>query len=330
MKLLFDARWDGEHGIGRFAREVRARLAVAADLRAPMAPWSALDPAHLALRLRSAPRPDLFYSPGYNAPLASPVPFVFTIHDLNHIRFPEARTALKALYYERIMKPACRRARAVVTVSAYSKADICAWSGLPPERVIDVGNGVGAPFDTEGEKYAHLRPYVLCVGNRKPHKNERRSLAAFARIAASVPHDLLFTGEPTLPLLQAAAEAKLSGRVYFLGRLDDRRLAAVYRAAAAVLFVSLYEGFGLPVIEAQACGAPVISSDVCALPEVSGGAALLVDPRSAGAIAAALEAVLTDAALARRLTLLGRANCARYSWDRTGAAVQQLLAGCRD
>ncbi|MGH8142011.1 MAG: glycosyltransferase, partial [Steroidobacteraceae bacterium] len=121
-----------------------------------------------------------------------------------------------------------------------------------------------------------------------------------------------------------------SKRVKFLGRLDDRRLAAVYRGAAAVLFVSLYEGFGLPVIEAQACGAPVISSDVCSLPEVAGGAAVLVDPRSVGAIAAALEAVLTDAALARRLTLAGRANCARYSWDRTGAAVQQLLAGCRD
>jgi glycosyltransferase involved in cell wall biosynthesis len=303
-------------------------LPVARELHAPVAPWSPLDPAHLSLRLLSAPRSALFYTPGYNAPLACAVPFVFTIHDLNHIRFPEARSALKTLYYERIMKPACLRARAVVTVSKYSKADICAWSGLPPERVVDVGNGVGATFAPEGERFAHPRPYVLCVGNRKPHKNEQRSVAAFARIAARLPHDLLFTGAPTPQLLQAAAAGGLSGRIGFLGRLDDRQLAAVYRAAAAVLFVSLYEGFGLPVIEAQACGAPVISSDVCSLPEVAGGAALLVEPRSVAAIAAALEAVLTDAALARRLVLAGRANSARYSWDRTGEAVRQLLAGC--
>jgi len=325
MKLLFDARWSGQHGIGRFAREMRARLPVARELRAPVAPWSPLDPAHLTLRLLSAPRASLFYSPGYNAPLTSRVPFVFTIHDLNHIRFPEARTTLKSLYYERIMKPACRRARAVATVSAYSKADICAWSGLPPERVVIVGNGVGAPFAPQGERFAHPRPYVFCVGNRKPHKNEERCVAAFARIAARVPHDLLFTGAPSAPLLQAATAARLGGRVSFLGPLQDRQLAALYRAAAVVLFVSLYEGFGLPVIEAQACGTPVISSNVCSLPEVGGGASLLVDPRSVEAIAAALEAVLTDAGLARRLALAGQANCARYSWDRTGAALRGLL-----
>jgi len=327
MTLLFDARWSGEHGIGRFAREVRARLPVARELRAPLAPWSPLDPAHLSLRLLSAPRAALFYSPGFNAPLVSKVPFVFTIHDLNHIRFPQARTMLKSLYYERIMKPACRRARAVATVSAYSKADICAWSGLPPERVVDVGNGVGAPFGPDGEKFAHPRPYVFCVGNRKPHKNEARCLAAFASIAARVPHDLLLTGAPSAQLLQAVVAGRLSGRVRFLGRIDDQQLAAVYRAAAAVLFVSLYEGFGLPVIEAQACGTPVISSDVCSLPEVGGGAALLVDPLSVEAIAAALEAVLTDTRLARRLTLAGHANCARYSWERTGEALRALL-GC--
>jgi glycosyltransferase involved in cell wall biosynthesis len=328
MELLFDGRWDGEHGIGRFAREMRARLPVAHELRARIAPWSPVDPAHLALRLLSAPRAALFYSPGYNAPLASPVPFVFTIHDLNHIRFPDARTALKTLYYERVMKPACRRARAVVTVSAYSRADICAWSGLPPERVVDVGNGVGAQFVPAGERLAHPRPYVLCVGNRKPHKNEQRSLAAFAGIAARVPHDLLFTGAPTPQLLQAVQARGLSGRVGFLGTLDDRRLAAAYRGAGAVLFVSLYEGFGLPVIEAQACGAPVISSDVCSLPEVAGGAALLVDPRSSSAIAAALDAVLTDPELTQRLVLAGQANCARYSWERTGAALRGVLAAC--
>lgn len=328
MGLLFDARWKGSHGIGRFAREVRSRLPSATDLTARVAPWSPIDPAHLSWRLLSAPRRTLFYSPGYNAPLAARVPFVFTIHDLNHIRFAEAHTPLKALYYERVMRPACARAEAVVTVSEYSRADICEWSGLSGERVINVGNGVNPIFTPEGERFGHPQPFVFCVGNRKAHKNEERSIKAFGRLADRVSHDLLLCGEPNQALRELIHSLALSERVHFLGAVDDRTLAAVYRSASVVLFASLYEGFGLPVLEAMASGTPVVTSNVCSLPEVAGGAALLVNPRVTEEIAAALEQALTDTTLAQRLVQLGMVNAVRYSWDKTGASLRTLLSAC--
>jgi len=325
--LLFDARWIGDHGIGRFAREVRTRIPGAQDFQSRIKPWSAFDAAHLSLRLGSLRKPALFYSPGYSAPLTARVPFIFTIHDLNHIDCAESRTYAKELYYERVMKPACRLARAVLTVSQYSRDRICEWSGIEPGRVVNVSNGVDPVFTPIGEKYAHPRPYVLCMGNRKPHKNETRTLLAFAQLAPRISHDLLFSGLPSDSLLKLIQETDLSGRVHFLGRRSDAELASIYRGAEALLFVSLHEGFGLPVVEAMACGTPVITSNVCALPEVAGNAARTVDPLSVDAIAAALWASLTDnTTLARVREGLGAV--AKYSWERTGVEVRRVIESC--
>jgi glycosyltransferase involved in cell wall biosynthesis len=329
MKLFFDARWIGDHGIGRFAREVRARLPDVCDLSAAASPSSPFDTAYLAMCLRALPSNAFFYSPGYSAPLATRVPFVFTIHDLAHIDFPGSRTALKAFYYERIMKPACRRARAVLTVSEYSKARIRDWSGVNPARIINVGNGVARSFCTSGNTYAHPRPYVLCVGNRKPHKNELRMLRAFAAVAHRVPHDLLFSGLRSGDLSHEIGALHLEDRVAFVGHVSDQQMACLYRGASALLFASLYEGFGLPVIEAMSCGTPVIVSNVCALPEVAADAALLVDPRSVEEIAAALARLLSDSSLSQTLIRRGVANARRYTWERTGSAVLQAIEACQ-
>jgi glycosyltransferase involved in cell wall biosynthesis len=328
MNVLFDARWIGDHGIGRFAREVRSRIPVARDFHSRIKPWSPFDAAHLSLRLSCVREQALFYSPGYNAPLTARVPFIFTIHDLNHIDFADSRTYAKEAYYEHVMKPACSRARAVLTVSQYSRNRICAWSGVEPSRVVNVSNGVDPVFTAEGRKYAHARPYVLCMGNRKPHKNEPRTLLAFAKVARRIPHDLIFSGQPAGTLLSLAQEAGISSRVHFLGTRPDTDLAAAYRGAAAMLFVSLHEGFGLPVIEAMACGIPVITSNVCALPEVAGNAALTVDPLSVDAIAEALWTSLTDESAAAARVREGIAAVTRYSWERTGLAVRRVIESC--
>jgi len=328
MNLVFDARWIGNHGIGRFAREVRSRIPAAQDFQSRIKPWSAFDAVHLSIRLSSLRKPAFFYSPGYSAPASTSVPFIFTIHDLNHIDCAESRTYPKQVYYERVMKPACQRARAVLTVSEYSQNRIRAWSGIEPARVVNVGNGVDSLFTAQGPRYSHPKPYILCMGNRKPHKNEVRTLLAFAKLAQRIPHDLMFSGVASEELLQRIRAAGVADRVHFLGPLSDAQLASVYRGAAALLFVSLYEGFGLPVVEAMACGVPVITSNVCALPEVAGTAALTVDPLSVDAIAEALLSTLTDGPATTARVREGASTVARYSWERTGFEVRRVIESC--
>jgi glycosyltransferase involved in cell wall biosynthesis len=322
---LFDARWYGDHGIGRFAREVKKRLGDADEFTGKLAPYHPLDCAYSALRL-ALRRDQVFVSPGYNAPLGVKS-FAFTIHDLTHLDNAETRNRLKVAYYQLVTKPACHRALCLFTVSEYSRHRIAEWSGLDPSRIVNVGNGVDPAFSPEGPRHPLGAPYVLCPSSRKPHKNELRALRSFARAHAQDEYKLLFFGEPGEEVLSLAHKLGIAHRLAFLGsQVDDERLAAAYRGAAAVLFPSLFEGFGLPVIEAMACGAPVITSTVCALPEVAGGAALLVDPTDEDAITDALIQLDRDSALRATMVERGLANVRRFSWDTTGAKVREALA----
>jgi glycosyltransferase involved in cell wall biosynthesis len=323
-RILFDARWYGDHGIGRFAREVKRRLGDADEFTGTIAPYHPLDCVYSAARLALA-KHTVFVSPGYNSPLGSSS-FVFTIHDLTHIDSRETRHPLKTAYYELVMKPACHRALTVFTVSEYSKNRIAEWSGQDPSRIINVGNGVGAAFSPDGPRHPLDSPYVLCPSNRKPHKNEIRALRSFARVHAGDDTKLLFLGEPGGELMVVARALGVESRLAFVGRVDDSTLAAVYRGAQVVLFPSLFEGFGLPVIEAMACATPVITSTVCALPEVAGGAALLVDPMNEDEIADALLQVRDDATLRASLRERGLTNVRRFSWDSTGDKVRAALS----
>jgi glycosyltransferase involved in cell wall biosynthesis len=323
-RILFDARWYGDHGIGRFAREVRKRLGDASEYTGDVRPYSPFDCVYSGLRLANE-RNTVFFSPGYNSPLGSHS-FAFTIHDLAHIDNAESWHPLKSIYYELVMKPACARALRVFTVSEYSRGRIAEWAGLDVSRIINVSNGVNGSFSTVGERYQLDAPYVLVPGNRKPHKNEQRALRAFAGVHRGDGTKLVFMGDASPKLLALASELGLASRVEFLGPIDDARLAEVYRGAEVVLFASLYEGFGLPVIEGMACGTPVITSNVCSLPEVAGGAALLVEPDREDSIADALLTIKQDPTLRARLRELGLENVRRFSWERTGAKVRDAIA----
>jgi glycosyltransferase involved in cell wall biosynthesis len=304
----------GSHGIGRFAHEVLRRLPLAERLENGPRPLSLADPLWLACQVM-ARRPAVLFSPGFNPPPLCSAPFVFTIHDLIHIETPEVSTLAKRLYYRSIVKPACRRAYRVLTVSEHSRSRILAWSGLPAERVVNVGNGVGAPFRADGPRYQPGFPYILYVGNSRPHKNLDRLLQAFRSLA-----------RPDVRLVLAGTgRAVVGDRIHLTGSLSDDELAAVYRGALFLVLPSLAEGFGLPVLEAMACGTPVVISEAAALVETAGDAGLSFDPLDVGDMARSLTLALDDAGLRARMRALGLERARFFSWDQVAARVLAVL-----
>jgi glycosyltransferase involved in cell wall biosynthesis len=289
-------------------------------------PASPLDSLRLTYALRNLGGKDLFFSPGYNSPLFCASPFIFTLHDLNHIDRPENSSALKRLYYATLLKRACHRAASIVTISEFSRGRIIEWSGVPPEKVLNVGCGVDPAYCPLDEPRALPFSYLLCVSNRKRHKNEFRTVEAFARAGLSAEMKLVFTGNPTDELAEYIERQQVKPRVHFVGVVAEAQLPSLYRGAEALVFVSLYEGFGLPVLEAMACGTPVATANTSALPEVAGDAALLVDPTSVEQIAEAMGRIVNDNYLRQQLRSRGLAQAARFSWAETAARVQKLLA----
>jgi glycosyltransferase involved in cell wall biosynthesis len=322
--IYADQRWIGNHGIGRFARNVLPAIrytpiSLGGNPAAPLDTW------RLSRALKNLTREDLFFSPGYNAPLFCPSAFIFAIHDLSHIYCAENSSALIRLYYETVAKRACDRAAAVLTVSAFTRLQILEWSGIPPDKVSDVSCGVEASYRPEGETYGFRFPYLLCVSNRKPHKNESRLVMAFARAKVSGMH-LVFTGEPSPRIMRCIEKERVKDRVHFTGIVPETELPALYRGAEALVFPSLYEGFGLPVLEAMACGTPVVTASTTAMPEIAGDAALLVDPTSVEQIVHAIERIVDDDSLRLCLREKGLLRAAQFSWEQTRDRVRKVIS----
>lgn len=323
LAILSDARWTGPHGIGRFAREVLRRLPEHSQLENGPRPLSALDPLWLTYQV-IARRPPVFFSPGFNPPPLCFAPFVFTIHDLIQVQMPDVATPAKRLYYQLIVKPACRRACRVLTVSEYSRSQIIEWSGLPQERVVNVGNGVGLPFQAEGQRYEPGFPYVLYVGNFRPHKNLHRLFLAFRGLQYPGLR-LLLAGTPNPEIATRLDEVGIRNRSTFLGALSDSELACAYRGALFLVLPSLIEGFGLPALEALACGTPVVVSRSTALPEVVGEAGIFVDPLDVEDIRRGMERVLCDHGLRTTMAQLGLQRAIQFSWDKVASRVRAVL-----
>jgi glycosyltransferase involved in cell wall biosynthesis len=324
VDVLYDARWIGDHGIGRFAGELQKALPGLTPFKASRRPWHPLDPVLLTLALwRRNPR--VFFSPGYNAPIGWPKPFVFTLHDLNHLRVPDNSNDAKRAYYKYLIQPACRRAVLVLTVSEYSKGEIVAWSKVRDEKIVNVGNGVGPPFTAEGTKHQPGYPYLLYVGSRKAYKNLSRLLEAYSRAGVRSDVRLVLAGLPDPRTVAEIKRLQLQGDVVFTDTAADKDLSDLYRGALAFAFPSLYEGFGLPPLEAMACGTPVLTSNVCSLPEVVGDAGLLVDPLQVEAIADGIRQLVHDGGLRARLREKGLLRARRFSWEATARKTWAAL-----
>ena len=322
--IYFDARWSGDHGIGRVSRMLDKRLCLP-HLSISGNPASPIEPLRLFWAMKKLPRDAAVFNPGYNVPIFVVRPYIFIIHDLSHIDFPENSSPPKKLYYYFISRKACHKAFRILTVSEFSRQRIISWSHVPNERVVNIGNGVDPSYNPNVEPYSPGYRYLLCVGNRKAHKNEARVVEAFANSRIDRGICLLFVGEPSKNLIFLSKQFEVQERIAFLGRVPEDDLPGVYRGAMALVFPSLYEGFGLPVIEAMACGTPVLTSNVASLPEVAGDAALLVDPTSVDQIKNGIERLCQDSNLRQKLREKGLQRAKLFKWDDVVSRVKSVL-----
>ena len=304
----------------------------------PSANYSIREQIHVPWVLRRE-RPDVFHSPHYVLPPAVRCRSVVTIHDCIHLMFPQYLPNRAAYAYAKAsMWSAARQSSRILTVSEASKRDLLRFFDVPPDKIVVVYNAIDDRFSATPaeedvarvrERYQLDHEFVLYVGNVKPHKNLVRLIEAFDRLRGRGFDDLklLIIGDEIskLPALRRAVhQYKLHKHVRFLGFLPADTLAVLYRLAKVFVFPSLYEGFGLPPLEAMACGTPVVTSNVSSLPEVVGDAAMLIDPYDVESIADGISRVLSDPALAIELRARGILRAREFSWERSVARTRAL------
>ncbi|CAO0823291.1 mannosyl-N-acetyl-alpha-D-glucosaminyl-diphospho-ditrans,octacis-undecaprenol 3-alpha-mannosyltransferase / alpha-1,3-rhamnosyltransferase [Desulfarculales bacterium] len=350
MKIAYDLRILGEgmHGMARYGLELlralleaEPALEIEALLRRPAD--AALLPAHTSLRVAihnlapyglaaqirlpavlRALKPDIYFCPFYAPPVLYGRAMVLTIHDLIHLRFPKDHGLKHWLFYRLVTGAA-----AVFTVSQHSRQDIVEFLSVDPRRVVITANAAGPAFrpltpqrrNSAAQELGLPPNFILGVGNPKPHKNLSALIEAHRRLDHAAPALVLVGLQPgQLP------QAQPGPGMIILPRLEDRELALAYGAARVVVIPSLYEGFGLPALEALACGTPLIASNRASLPEVVGQAGLLVepDPRS---LARAMGQVLANQELRQRLAQAGPIQAARFSWREAAHTALAVFRG---
>jgi len=277
-------------------------------------------------------RPHVFHYQ-YTGPLFHLSPEIVTIHDVSFERHPEFFDPGERLRLKLTVRHAIKAARKIITVSEFSKAEIVYFLKVPEEKIRVIYNGVGPEFQrftdpdvvrTSLERYAIRKPYLLAVGDICRRKNQLAIVRGFARWLSrnkGCDHRLVMVGKRKAYaeglLVEAARLGLADSRLLLPGFVGDEDLPCLYSGAEILLNTSLYEGFGLPVIEAMQCGLPVITSRTSCFPEIAGAAARYVDPTDPEDIAEAIGEVLNDKALSNELSRSGVARAQRFRWDAT-------------
>lgn len=279
--------------------------------------------------LRHLPKGALYHEPNYVAPPLE-CPLVVTVHDLSHLRFPQYHPAARVRWLERFLPDTIARACKVITASEFSRQEILELLGLPPAKVKVIPLGLDARFHSQEaaalqgvlRRYGlKSQEYIAAVGTLEPRKNLLRLLEAYAALPARLRRrfPLVLAGpkgwqtEALWPRLEPLVRR---GEVRWLGYVEEADLPKLYAGAAVFAYLSLYEGFGLPVLEAMGCGAPVLTSQASAMASWAGDAVALVDPLDVEAIRQALARLLEDRLWARSLGARGQAVAKQFSWTR--------------
>jgi glycosyltransferase involved in cell wall biosynthesis len=288
---------------------------------------------HLARRDRI----DVFHEPGYFVPLAMPCPTVVTVHDVRSIVCPGLSPVLRGLAMRITLAKTLRRVTRIIAVSNFTKSELLRTYDLDESKITVVHHGCDPAFSREPDpaevarvraKYGLPDRFVLTVGRHEPRKNQPRLVEAFSRLRSQgCAHGLVIAGEESFgsAALYRAIEAFHAGPyVRVLGQVHDRDLPCLYHLADAFVFPSLYEGFGIPLLEAFHAGVPVIASHVCSHEEIAAGAALLCDPMGCQDMAAAMDRVLSSPGEAAELVRRGRLRAGAFAWQRTAQATLRV------
>ncbi len=291
-----------------------------------------------------ARKTDLLHSMAFVTPILTRRPTIVTVYDLSFIHFPDRFPRLQRQYLTTMNRRSCRRARHIITISESGRQDVHNFFGVPLERISVVYPGVDAMYrplpkeDVAAFRQAKGLPkyFLLHVGTLQPRKNIPTLLKSFARIqkdAACPPHDSMQGAEQDTDLHLVLAggngwmfdeifhlveQLGIEKRVHFTGYVPDDELSLWYNTATAFVFPSVYEGFGMPVVEAMACGTPVIASNASSIPEAAGTAARLFAPQDVDGLAEAITAVIQSPPLQQKMKQEGLQQASKFSWERAG------------
>jgi glycosyltransferase involved in cell wall biosynthesis len=282
---------------------------------------------------------DLWHSMAFVLPLIRPCPTIVTIYDLSFVYYPDVFPAGQRLYLKLQTAHACRRAEQLITISESGRQDVVNRFGVAPERVAVVRPGVDPAYrPLPPDQVARFRReqglparFVLHVGTLQPRKNLPLLLEAFAQLLAPDVELVLVGGRGWMfeEIFAKVTSLGIRDRVRFAGYAPDETLPWWYNAATMLVFPSLYEGFGLPVVEAMACGTPVIAANTSSIPEAAGEAALLFEPDDVAGLTERMDWLLRDTAVANQLRHQGPLQAKQFSWERaakeTAAVYQKLL-----
>ncbi len=283
--------------------------------------------------------PDLLFVPAHALPLVHPRRSLVTVHDLGYVYFPTAHPLSQRLYLDLSTRWNARAAAHLLADSEATRVDLARFYGTPPDKVTVAYPGYDqtlhpvrdpAAIAAARERYAIPPSYFLYLGTLQPRKNLARLIDAFAHLCADGPDDLCLVlagrrGWLYDDLFAQVRRLGLQGRVLFPGYVAEQDKAALLSGALAFVFPSLYEGFGLPLLEAQACGCPVVCANTSSLPEVAGAGALQVDPQDTCALAAAMARLAREPQLRAALVEAGFANLPRFSWERCARTVLEVI-----
>lgn len=355
--ITIDARWINTSGMGTYLRNIlpgviaafpKERFCLLGDktalgkleganrsnnrileVKAPM--YSLAEQLEVALKIPRETR--LFFATHYNVPLFYRGRMLVTVYDLFHLAMPDLVGGWHKRLYAKIMFGAVRRhAAAIITISHFTKRELIRFTGEGAQPIFPIPLGVDESwFGTLLGARPYPGQYILYVGNVKPHKNLRALIRAFSLLLEQTSHDLVIVGKKegfiTGDKVAISEATKLGRRVHFTGYIENDVLRQYFAHASSFVFPSLYEGFGLPPLEAMAAGCPVVVSDAASLPEVCGNAALYCNPYQHEDIAKKILLVLSDKALSETLRQKGLEHARQFTWEKCVIETCKVISG---